>query len=205
MLEITLNWFTNHYIEFLGTIFGLIYIVFSIKQNILLWPVGIITSALYIYVFFYSKFYADMSLQVYYLFISIYGWHNWLHGKNKNTETNQIQITRATKKLSFILILTTFILFVFMAFILKNYTDSPLPYWDSFTTSASIVATWMLTKKYIEQWIIWVIVDAVSLGLYIYKGLYSTSFLFIFYTIMAIIGYFEWKKEMNKTELALSE
>jgi nicotinamide mononucleotide transporter len=205
MLEITLNWFVNNYIEFLGTIFGLIYIVFSIKQNILLWPVGIISSALYIYVFFYSKFYADMSLQVYYLFISIYGWYSWLHGKNKNTETNQIQITRATKKLSFILISLTFILFVFIAFILKNYTDSPLPYWDSFTTSASIIATWMLTKKYIEQWLIWIVVDAVSLGLYIYKGLYSTSFLFIVYTIMAIIGYFEWKKGMKKTELTLSE
>lgn len=205
MLDVVFSWFTNNYIEFLGTVFGLIYIFFSIKQNILLWPVGIITSALYIYVFFYSKFYADMSLQVYYLIISFYGWYSWLHGKNKNSETNQIQIINTTKKLGFILIVITFGLFIFIAFILKNYTDSPLPYWDSFTTSASIVATWMLTKKYIDQWLIWIIVDAVSLCLYIYKGLYSTSFLFLVYTILAIIGYFEWKKEIKKPEVALNE
>lgn len=205
MLTVIFNWFVNNYIEFLGTVFGLIYISFSIKQNILLWPVGIITSALYIYVFFYSKFYADMSLQVYYLVISFYGWYNWLHGKNKDTESNHIQIITVTKKLSAILIVITFVLFLFIAFILKNYTDSPLPYWDSFTTAASIVATWMLTKKYIEQWLIWVIVDSVSLGLYIYKGLYSTSFLFFVYTILAIFGYLEWKKEIKKSKLALSE
>lgn len=205
MLNVIFNWFTNNYIEFLGTVFGLIYILFSIKQNILLWPVGVITSALYIYVFFYSKFYADMSLQVYYLVISFYGWYNWLNGKNKDTESNQIQITTVTKKLSVKLIITTFILFIFIAFILKKYTDSPLPFWDSFTTAASIVATWMLTKKFIEQWLIWVIVDSVSLGLYIYKGLYSTSFLFFVYTILAIFGYLEWKKEIKRSKLILSE
>ncbi len=205
MIDVVFNWFTNNYIEFFGTVFGLIYIFFSIKQNILLWPVGIITSALYIYVFFYSKFYADMSLQVYYLVISFYGWYSWLHGENKDKKTNQIQIITVTKKLGIILIVITFVLFLFIAFILKNYTDSPLPYWDSFTTSASIVATWMLTKKYIEQWLIWIIVDAVSLGLYIYKELYSTSFLFFVYTILAIIGYFEWKKEIKKSNIVLSE
>lgn len=190
-------WISGNYIELLGFIFGLLYIILSIKQNIWCWPVGFITSALYIYVFFVSKFYADMGLQVYYLLVSIYGWYYWMFGARSKRQ-DDLKISKTKLKLGIYLTIVTILLFGVISFILVNYTDSELPYWDSFTTAASFVATWMLAKKIIEHWIIWVVVDFVSLGLYIYKGLYPTVILFAVYTILAILGYLQWKKELKK-------
>lgn len=197
MLNQILIWISNNYIELLGTTFGLLYIIFSIKQNIWCWPIGLITSALYIYVFFETKFYADMILQVYYLIVSVYGWYHWMYG-SKSKKQDDLKISRTSVKLSIILFGITAIIFFIISYILVNYTDSPVPYWDAFTTAASFVATWMLARKLIEHWIIWVIVDAVSLGLYVYKGLYPTVILFAVYTVLAVLGYIEWKKALQK-------
>lgn len=92
------------------------------------------------------------------------------------------------------------VFFVAIALILDHLTDSPLPYWDALTTSASIVATWMLTRKYIEHWILWVAIDLLSMGLYIYRGLYPTTVLFLIYTVMAVVGYVQWKRELKPAE-----
>ncbi len=197
MLQEVLFWISGNYIELLGAIFGLLYIILSIKQNIWCWPVGLITSALYIYVFFVTKFYADMGLQVYYLVVSIYGWYFWMFG-GKSKKADDLKISNVQYPLSIYLTLATVILFGIIAFILINFTDSEIPYWDAFTTAGSFVATWMLARKMIEHWLIWIIVDAVSLGLYIYKGLYATVILFAVYTILAVTGYMEWKKELKK-------
>ncbi|MFC2096412.1 nicotinamide riboside transporter PnuC [Bacteroidota bacterium] len=197
MLHDILLWISNNYIEVIGSIFGLLYILLSIKQNIWCWPIGFITSALYIYVFFVTKFYADMGLQVYYLVISLYGWYYWMFGA-KSKKQDDLKISRTNIKLGIHLFIINAVLFVFISYILVNFTDSEVPYWDAFTTAASFVATWMLAKKIIEHWIIWIIVDSVSLGLYIYKGLYPTVILFAVYTVLAILGYIEWKKGLNK-------
>jgi len=190
-----LNWLYDNYIELTGAILGFIYLYYSIKQKIWLWHFGILTSAFYIYVFFYSKFYADMALQVYYLIISFYGLYIWKYKINSNPK-KEFCVSATPLKTALFLVSITIIQFVIIALILKYYTDSPLPYWDSFTTAASITATYMLTRKYIEQWLIWIIVDAVSLCLYFYKNLFPTSVLFLVYTVLAIYGYFEWKKTM---------
>jgi len=197
MLQHISLWISQNYIELLGSVFGLLYILFSIKQNIWCWPIGFITSALYIYVFFTTKFYADMGLQVYYLIISLYGWYHWMFG-SKSNQQDDLKITKTNLKLGSILFIINAVIFGVIAYILVNYTDSEIPYWDAFTTSASFIATWMLAQKKIEHWIIWVIVDAVSLGLYIYKGLYPTVLLFAVYTILAILGYYEWKRARKK-------
>ncbi|MDK2978139.1 MAG: nicotinamide mononucleotide transporter [Bacteroidales bacterium] len=196
MLEQILFWIFNNYIELLGALFGLLYIILSIKQNIWCWPIGLITSALYIYVFFVTKFYADMGLQVYYLVVSIYGWYFWLFG-GKSTKKDDLKISNAGYRRLLYIAVATAVLFGIIAFILINFTDSEIPYWDAFTTAGSFVATWMLARKIIEHWLIWIIVDSVSLGLYIYKGLYATVILFAVYTLLAVIGYIEWKKELK--------
>ena len=198
MLHFIFTWIIDHSIELLGTVFGLVYIFLSIKQNIWCWPAGLISSAIYVVVFFSSKFYADMGLQVYYVFISLYGWYNWIYGGN-NKNTKQLKISFTDKKLGFILFGINLLLFGFISYILINFTDSEVPYWDSFTTAASIVATWMLAQKKIEHWIIWIIVDVVSLSLYLYKELYSTVLLFLVYTVLAFIGYLAWQKDLTKT------
>ncbi len=197
MLQEIIHWVAENYIELLGTIAGLIYIFLSIKQNILLWPVGIVNVSLYIYVFFVSKFYADMALQFFYLFISIFGWYNWAHGRQED-ENAGLPVVKLTGKLGLILLVVSLTIMGGIAFILVNYTDSDIPYWDAFTTAFSITATWMLARKFIEHWIIWIVVDLVSAGLYIYKGLYPTTILFLVFTILAFVGYFEWRKDLVK-------
>lgn len=190
------NWLSNNYIETLGAVFGIVYLWFSVKQNIWLWPVGLITSAFYGFVFFTSGFYADMALQGYYLIISVYGWLNWKFGGTTKDISNILPVTWLTWKGEIIAIVTTGLLTVLISNILIRFTDSTIPWWDAFTTAASIVATWMLTRKYIDNWIYWIVVDSISAGLYLYKGLYPTLLLFIAYTIMAIFGFFSWKKTM---------
>ena len=188
------NWLSQNYIEVLGAVTGLIYLYFSIRQIIWLWPLGIITSVLYIYVFYKTKFYADMGLQVYYFFISIYGWYIWLYGNKGN---KRLIVQFAGRKILTVLCLLTILITFLIANILIEFTDSPLPYWDAFTTAGSILATWMLARKMIEHWLFWIIIDAVSIGLYIYKGLYPTVVLFFVYFTMAVVGYINWKKDLT--------
>jgi len=191
-------WLLCNSIEVIATITGLIYLVYSVKGNILLWLFGLITSLLYVYVFFQSKIYADMGINIYYVVISVYGWIHWSKpGKN----ANELPVSKIRLPLGFALLLISIFLFVFIAYILRKYTDSDIALWDAFTTALSIVATWMLARKILEHWLIWIVVDSVSAGLYIYKGLYPTVFLFIVYTSLAILGYIEWHKTWKKQML----
>lgn len=193
-----ISWISEHYIEILGVVFSLLYLLFSIKQNILLWPAGMISAILYMVVFFQSKFYADMGLNAYYFLISIYGWIVWSRSESHGGVS--LPVTRIRFKQGAILALISVLAFVGIGYILDRYTDSPVPYWDALTTALSFTATWMLARKIIEHWILWVIVDLVSMALYFYRGLYPTLLLFTVYTCMAIIGYFQWKKTLQNTD-----
>jgi len=184
------SWIETHYVEILGVIFSILYLYFSIRQNILLWPMGLASALLYMVVFFQSKFYADMGLNGYYVVISIYGWFLWKKGKEE--QESGLPVSRLGKKNAVILLLITTAAFVVIGMVLKEYTDSPVPFWDAFTTAVSFTATWMLARKILENWILWIIVDLVSMGLYLYRGLYPTMLLFGIYTTMAVIGYYKW-------------
>lgn len=187
------NWILDHYVEVCGTLTGFLYLGFSIRQHYLTWPAGLLNALFYIAVFFSSKIYADMTLQFYYAAISIYGWWSWQHG---NGPGHSLEVTRTSIDL-WLKIMTVFLLlFAVIACILVKLTDSSVPYWDAVTTAMSVVATWMLARKKIEHWLIWVLADAVSIGLFIVKELYPTTLLFLVYTILAVYGYFEWKKEL---------
>jgi nicotinamide mononucleotide transporter len=185
------------WIEIFGVVTGILYVILEVKQNRLLWPLGIITSAAYIYIFFSGKFYADMGLQVYYVLISIYGWYYWSRG-GARVDRGELPVVRINRRQLILLFLTFALSWVAIYFILERYTDSTVPLGDSFTTALAIVATWMLTRKIIEQWFLWIVVNLVSLGLYIYKGLYPTVILYAVYTGMAVYGYMEWKRSMTK-------
>jgi len=187
-----LSWILEHYIEITGAVLGLLFLFFEIRQSAWLWPTGILSSLFYIYIFYAAQFYADMGLQVYYVVVSIYGWYYWLKGKRE--EEDKLPVVRLKARLAQLLALFTILIFVLIAYVLVHFTDSPLPYWDAFTTALSITATWMLARKILEQWWLWIIVNLVSLGLYVYKGLYPTVVLFAFYTLMSFVGYRQWKK-----------
>lgn len=197
MSEISIKWLSGNYIELLGAILGFAYIFFSIRQNILTWPVGLLTSAIYIWVFFDSKLYADMGLQMYYVVISIYGWYEWVKGESISSGSKKmLQINRLSLNMGLVLTLVGIVIFMLMWFILKTYTDSIVPIGDSLATSLSIIATWMLARKILEHWLVWIFVDAFSIGLFWYKDLYPTVILFVIYTFMALVGYIQWKKEL---------
>ncbi|MCF8360502.1 MAG: nicotinamide riboside transporter PnuC [Prolixibacteraceae bacterium] len=190
------SWLVHNWIEITGAVLGILYVFFSVKQNILTWLTGLLTSLLYIAVFFSSKFYADMSLQFYYVAISIYGWILWARGKKVNNHNEELPVSRTPKKTYPVLFAVSIVLWIIIYIILKKFTDSPVPVGDSFTTALSIVATWMLARKLIEHWIFWIVIDLISLALYIYKGLYPTSLMFLIYTGAAVWGYVEWKKSL---------
>jgi len=187
-----LQWISARAVEIAAVVFSIAYLYFSIRQKILLWPMGMISAVLYMVVFYQSKFYADMGLNGYYLVVSIYGWVHWQRGNAGEGPT--LKISRITRKPALILGLLTLLAFLGIGWMLNRYTDSPIPFWDAFTTAVSFTATWMLARKILEHWILWIVVDAVSMGLYLYRGLYPTLVLFAIYTAMAIIGYIEWKR-----------
>ena len=184
-----------NWIELAGSVLSIIYLYLSIKQRVSLWIFGFLCSLLYVVVFFQSKFYADMSLQFYYLGVSAFGWISWKAGKPENRK--ELPVKRTTPLSGAIILVIALVLYFLYYFILSEYTDSPLPKADAFTTALSIVATWMLARKMIEHWWLWIIVDSVSAGLYFYKALYPTAILFVIYTVMAIIGYRQWKKSLQ--------
>jgi nicotinamide mononucleotide transporter len=274
-----LNWISDNWFELFGAITGILYVFLEIRQNIWLWPVGIITSTVYIWIFFTSKFYADMSLQVYYLVISCVGWYWWIKGaghraqgtgqeeedgkvgeweseglrdketkglrdeetkgrrdeetkgrrdeetkrrrdeetkgrrdeetkgrRDKETKrrrdngTGGLIVTRLKFKIGIILVIVFVLLYFVLWFVLSRFTDSPVPEADSFITSLSIVATWMLARKIYEHWYLWIIVNTASAILFITRGLYPTVILYFVYFIMSFTGIKVWKKFCVKRE-----
>ena len=187
-----LEYIRTNWIEIVGAILSLIYLYLSIKQKLSLWFFGIISSLFYIVIFFQTKFYADMSLQFYYVVISIYGWINWKHGDD--LAGKEMPAAQLTKRLLVNLCIATGLIYIIYYFILSRFTDSTIPKADSVVGALSIVGTWMLARKLIENWIVWIVADGLCVGLYFYKGLYPTAILFIIYTLMAAVGYWEWKK-----------
>jgi len=187
-----LTYLQTNWIEIVGAILSLIYLYLSIKQKVSLWLFGIVSSLFYIVVFFQSKLYADMSLQFYYVVISIYGWIKWNDGKSDNGE--ELSATRMNRKFILISIVATSLIYVVYYLILSKYTDSPIPKADSLVGALSVIGTWMLARKFIENWLVWIVADALCVGLYVYKEMYPTVVLFIIYTVMSVVGYWQWKK-----------
>ena len=183
-------------LEILGTIVGLAYLWLEYRASIYLWIASIIMPAIYIFVYYEAGLYADFGINIYYLGAAIYGWMVWKYG-NKSKEQKELPITRMPKlswlKASIVFLVAQFII----AGVLINYTDSNVPWWDAFTTALSIIGMWMLARKYLEQWWIWIVVDVVCVGLYVYKELYFTAGLYALYAIIAIFGWLNWKKLMN--------
>jgi nicotinamide mononucleotide transporter len=191
-----ISWFSSHYIEVTGVVTSLVYLYFSVRQIIWLWPFGMLSSALFIFIFFNSKFYADMGLQVYYLGVSIYGWVYWSRGGVDRNEKSTLPVSRIDRPLAIILVVAGLVVLLGIVMVLKHFTDSDVPWGDGFTTAGSIVATWMLARKILENWLVWVVVDSVAAGLYFYKGLYPSFLLYVIFTIIALIGYNRWRKGM---------
>ena len=180
-------------LEIIGTLFALLGVWLTTQQRIWCWPVAIIAIVIYIYIFFKSKLYGDSALQVFYLAMSFYGWYEWLYGGKEHTE-----LTLSKIDLKMLIITTaagvggTFVLVYFL-----KMTDSNVPWLDACTTSFSLVATWMMARKILENWLYWIIIDLLYVGIYIYKDLYVTGLQYFIFTILAAYGYWQWRKELK--------
>lgn len=185
-------------VEYFGVITGLLYIWLEIKQHKAMWVVGFLSSLTYVFVFFFSKFYAVMTLNIYYVLISIYGF--WLWSRQKTTGEDEtieegIVYRHITLPLGIGCGLIAAALFAAIYFVLNHLTDSPVALGDAFTTALSIVATWMLAHRYIEHWPCWVLINSISGYLYYSRGLYPTLFLYICLAVLAVVGYYNWKRK----------
>ncbi len=186
-----------NYLELFGAISGLIYIFLEVKQKSVMWIVGFITSIVYIIVFFQSKFYAGMALNAYYLFISVYGWYQWRYGGQSGEQKSERKVTHVTFPTAIVVAVVAILLFVLISQVLVRYTDSPVPYYDALASSLSIVATWMLARKLLQHWILWIFINFFSVALYYWRGLYPTSVLYLVYGVMSIVGWIQWKSSYD--------
>lgn len=190
----TADWIAENIVEIFGAVTGIAYVILEIRRNILLWPLGIITSAVYILIFGRNGFYANMGLQGYYLVISIYGWYRWNRLNESQPAADNSDVKRISAVTAVWCVLTAATLWGLLWFLLDRATDSPVPVWDGLIASLSVVATWMLTRKYIEQWYVWIVANAIAVAVYLASGLYPTAILFFVYFVMAIIGLIKWRQ-----------
>jgi nicotinamide mononucleotide transporter len=186
-------------IEIVGAVVALLYLRLEYRANILMWPTGVLMALFYIYIFFAGKFYADMSIHVYYMFASIYGWIRW---KRDGDAAGRMQIASLPLRRWWPLSAVFAGLFGAIAAALYACTDSPVPLGDAFTTALSIVAMWLLAHRFMEQWLLWVVVNAVSTALYFMRGLYPTAVLFVVYTVVSVFGYLKWRKMWKESTSA---
>ncbi|MGL1886879.1 MAG: nicotinamide riboside transporter PnuC [Reichenbachiella sp.] len=181
------------WLEAIAVIFGLLSVWFSKQENIWVYPTGIISVLIYIYITFVYKLYADMGVNSYYFIMSIYGWYHWT---DTNSSVAQIPISRnslSENKVSLAIIIISFALIRLML----HFTDSDVPNWDALTTATAITGMWLMARKKIENWLLWIITDLIAIPLYMYKGLPLTSFQFFIFTGLAIWGYYSWKEKLS--------
>ena len=186
LTQINLNW---SLIEVLAVIFSLIYVILAAKENIWCWTAAAISVLLYIYICYTAKLFPETALQVFYFIMAMYGYYNW----NKYDASLRINEWSAKKHL-FIIFLGALLTFL-MGFYFTTYTSAKMPIVDSFTTVFSVLATYMVTKKVLENWLYWIVIDIVSVYLYFSRDLHLTSVLFVVYTTIAMFGYFVWLKQ----------
>ena len=183
--------------EILAVIFGIISVYLSTREHIWSWPTALVNVALYFIVFLEAKLYADMGLQVVYFALSLYGWYEWLYGGENRTE---LHVSRVTRSLGLKLLLIGLASAALLGTILARFTDASLPYLDSATTSTSLVAQWMMTRKILENWAVWVVVDVVYVGMFIFKKLYLTAGLYAVFLGLAVMGFIQWKRSLAGRE-----
>lgn len=189
-------------LEMIGVVFGLLSVWYAKRENILVFPTGIISTGIFVYILWIFGLLGDMLINAYYFCMSIIGWYFWTR---KVDADHFIPITRTTKlekKWSVLLFVST-IVFVFLVYTFFDKFNSWTAYVDTLTTAIFFVGMWLMAKKKLENWTYWIIGDVITVPLYLYKGLIFTSLQYLLFTIIAIYGYMAWKKNLNKSPLTL--
>jgi len=199
--NVTFQWLLQNWLECFGVVSCLLYIYLEIKQRSSLWIVGIISSAVFVIVFYQREFYAFSVLYIYYVVVSLYGIYCWNFSQKSNNNSNtELPIKRLNLELGIVLAAVSIVLFLSIGYMLDKFVDTPEipPYYEALATALSFVATWMLAHKILEQWLLWIFVNFFSSVLYFWSGLYPTSALFFVYGILSIVGFYKWKQSFDK-------
>lgn len=187
-------------LEITGAIFGLISVWFAKKDNILVFPTGLISTSIYAYLLWQWELLGDSMINGYYFIMSIYGWYHWTRKKGDTVEFPIATMTNK-ERIAAIFIFVLTIIFVIIVYLYFDKFTNWYSYVDTFLTGLFFVGMWLMAKRKIENWIFWIIGDIISIPLYFAKGYTFTSFQFLIFTIIAVYGYLEWKKILNNSEI----
>jgi nicotinamide mononucleotide transporter len=179
--------------EVVGVITGILGVWLTTRQKIWCWPVGIVSVLAFIVVFLEARLYAAMGLQVVYVGLIAYGWYSWLHGGEGH---GALAVSRLPRRLGLVLGAAGVAATGIAGYWLRARTDESLPYLDGFTTSFSLVAQWMQARKYLENWIVWIVVDVIYIGMALSQGLTLTALLYLVYVGLALLGFRDWRRSM---------
>ena len=181
------------WLEIVAFASGLAYVILAAKESVWCWGVGLINVVAFFVISYHAMLYSDMMLQVFYFGLTLYGIYQWLYvGKKEDSE--MLEITMTDRKTWLLLSLFVAVSTVLQGLLLDNYTPTDVPYLDAFTTSGSLAATWLVARKKLENWLVWLLIIPIYVGLYFYKGWILSSFLFVIYLIISVFGYFSWRK-----------
>lgn len=186
-----MNWF-----EFSGLVSGLLCVWLLIRQNVWTWPIGIIYVVISLWVFLQARLYADLALHVVFLVLNGYGWWYWTRG-GRDLRAETVPVTRADPRLLVALVTVALVSALASGFLFARYTDADLPYWDNTTTMLSLAAMWLSSRKKLENWMLWLLVDVLATGIYFYKGLFFYGVLYLVYIGMAVAGWIAWRRALE--------
>ena len=179
-------------LESAGVLTGILCVWLAAKNNIWNWPIAIISVSIYIVIFLEAKLYADMGLQVYFMAMNIYGWYFW---SRKSANAPKVPVKRISKKEMILSLLGVAVFTALLGFLLFKKTDAAFPFIDSCWTAGSLVAQWFMARKVLENWLIWVFVDIIYVGVYLAKDLNLTAGMYALYIYIALTGYLAWRKD----------
>ena len=187
------------FLEFIAVIFGFLSVWFAKENNVLVYPAGILSTAIFVYLLTISELYGDATINGYYFLMSFYGWYFWTQKKSGQI-INQVGRTSINEKMGSIFLFVFGIIAIFLIYNYFNKWSTVSAYIDTLTTGIFFVAMWLMSRRKIEHWTFWIVGDVLSVPLYIYKGLFLTAIQYFVFTIIAIIGYREWKKIIQKNQ-----
>ena len=189
------NYIVQNWIEITAVVLAIFYLVLAVKQNILCWVCGIISSVLYFFIMSSAGLYMEAYLQIFYVFMGFYGWSQW---KTKTSNTSNFVVNTWNKSQHLFATSMVLMLSIISATMLRFFTDAALPFLDALVTWGAVVATYMVAKKLLENWIYWLVIDSISIFLFISRDLFPTAFLFGIYIIIIIYGYRSWSKKFQE-------